>query len=172
MYARRLVARGSGSGGYTTLSLLAFRDILRCGTSVCAVSNLETLVEHAETFEAHYMDQVLGPLPESRQLLQERSPCFHLDGIKRSPVLFIQARLDGQSSQRETEEMMRKLRANGVPTAMLPVEGEPYGPRITADTQKALEAELSFYSQVMGLTLAEPLEPVALEPALPEPPRR
>jgi hypothetical protein len=52
------------------------------------------------------------------------------------------------------------------------VEGEPYGPRITSDVKKALEAELSFYSRVMGLTLAEPLEPVALEPALPEHPRR
>ena len=170
--ARRLVARGSGSGGYTTLSLLAFRDILRCGTSSCAISNLETLVEHAEKFEAHYLDQVLGPLPESKQLMQDRSPCFHLDNIKRSPVLFIQARLDGQTSQRETEEMMHKLRANGVPTAMLPVDGEPYGPRITTDIKKALEAELSFYSQVMDLKLAEPLEPVALEPALPESPRR
>ncbi|AKJ08137.1 dipeptidyl aminopeptidase/acylaminoacyl peptidase [Archangium gephyra] len=170
--ARRLVARGGGTGGYTTLSLLAFRDILRCGTSASAVANLETLVEHVEKFEAHYMDQVLGPQPESRQLLQDRSPCLHLDNIKRSPVLFIQARLDGQTSQRETEEMMRKLRANGVPTAMLPVDGEPYGPRITTDTKKALEAELAFYSQVMSLRLAEPLEPVALEPTLPEGPRR
>ncbi|WNG61724.1 S9 family peptidase [Archangium gephyra] len=170
--ARRLVARGGGTGGYTTLSLLAFRDILRCGTSASAVTNLESLVEHAEKFEAHYMDQVLGPQPESRQLLQDRSPSLHLDNIKRSPVLFIQARLDGQTSQRETEEMMRKLRANGVATAMLPVDGEPYGPRITTDTKKALEAELAFYSQVMGLKLAETLEPVALEPALPEGPRR
>ncbi len=170
--AKRLAARGTGASGYTTLCLLAFRDILRCGVSHSGVANLELLVEHAEKFEAHYMDQVLGPQPESRQLLQDRSPSFHLDNIKRSPVLFIQARLDGQTSQRETEEMMRKLRANGVPAAMLPVDGEPYGPRITTDIKRALEAELSFYSQVMGLRLAEALEPVALEPALSESPRR
>jgi dipeptidyl aminopeptidase/acylaminoacyl peptidase len=170
--AKRLVARGSGTGGYTTLSLLAFRDILRCGTSIGGIASLETLTEQSDKFEAHYVDQVLGPLPESKQLLQDRSPLFHIDNIKRSPLLFIQGRQDTRSPQRETEEMVRKLRANGVPAAVLTVDGEPHGPRANADLKKALEAELSFYSRVMGLTLAEPLEPVLLEPALAEPPRR
>lgn len=170
--AKRLVARGSGTGGYTTLSLLAFRDILRCGTSIGGIASLETLTEQSDKFEAHYVDQVLGPLPESKQLLQDRSPLFHIDNIKRSPLLFIQGRQDTRSPQRETEEMVRKLRANGVPAAVLTVDGEPHGPRANADLKKALEAELSFYSRVMGLTLAEPLEPVLLEPALAEPSRR
>jgi dipeptidyl aminopeptidase/acylaminoacyl peptidase len=170
--AKRLAARGIGAGGYTTLSLLAFRDILRCGTSHASVSNLELLVEHSEKFEAHYMDQVLGPLPESKQLLQDRSPCFHMDHNKRSPILFIQPRHDSWVPTRETEEMVRKLRANNVPTAVLLMEGEPRAPRGGVELKRTLEAELSFYSRVMGMPLAEPLEPVALEPALAEPARR
>jgi dipeptidyl aminopeptidase/acylaminoacyl peptidase len=170
--AKRLAARGSGAGGYTTLSLLAFRDILRCGTSHASVSNLEVLVEHSEKFEAHYMDQVLGPLPECKQLLQDRSPCLHIDHNRRSPILFIQPRHDAWVPVRETEEMVRTLRANGVPTAVLQVEGEPRAPRGAWELKRMLEAELSFYSRVMGFPLAEPLEPVALEPALAEPSRR
>ncbi len=170
--ARRLVARGNGSGGYTTLSLLVFRDILRCGTSAGGLSHLERLVEHSDKFDAHYLDQMLGYLPESKQLLHDRSPGLHIDNIKRSPLLFIQGQQDPRVPLRETEEMVRKLRANGVPAALLTVDGEPYGPRTTADLKRALEAELSFYSRVMGFALAEPLQPVVLEPAPPESPRR
>ncbi len=169
--AKRLAARGTSASGYTTLSLLAFRDILRCGVSHSGVSNLELLVEPSDKFEAHYMDQLLGPLPESKQLLQDRSPCFHMDHNKRSPLLFIQARNDPWAPAQQTEEMVRKLRANGVPTAVLALESEPRT-RAPADLKRALEAELSFYARVMGISLAEPLEPVALEPALPEPSRR
>ncbi|HEX8824709.1 MAG TPA: prolyl oligopeptidase family serine peptidase [Archangium sp.] len=162
--ARRLAARGTDASGYTTLSLLAFRDILRCGVSHGGVSNLELLVEHAEKLEAHYMDQMLGPLPESKQLLQDRSPCFHMDLNKRSPVLFIQPRQDARAPARQTEEMVRQLKANDVPTAVLTVDRD--------SVKRALEVELSFYARVLDITLAEPLEPVALERALPEPARR
>jgi dipeptidyl aminopeptidase/acylaminoacyl peptidase len=164
--ARRLVARGAGMAGYTTLSLLTFRDILRCGTSVASVSNLESLAENAEKFEAHYLDQILGPLPESRQLLHDRSPAFHPDNLKRSPLLFIQGRHDTRVPQRETEELVRRLRSHEVPTALLLVEGEAQLPRGTAEARKALETELSFYARVMGLTLSDPLEQVVIEPPL------
>lgn len=169
--AKRLVASGGGSGGFTTLSLLAFRDILRCGTSSSSVSHLETLAEHVSKFEAHYLDQLVGSLPEARPVLNERSPGPHLDNIKRSPLLFIQDPLEPRTPPRETEEMVRKLRFNGVPTAVLLVEGEP-GVRAPADEKRALEAELGFYARVMGLSLAEPLESPPLEPAPPEAHRR
>jgi dipeptidyl aminopeptidase/acylaminoacyl peptidase len=170
--ARRLAARGSGASGYTTLALLTFRDILRCGTSHGGISNLETLVEHSEKLEAHYMDQLIGLLPESKQLLRDRSPCVHIDNVKRSPILFFQERQDARVPPRETEELARKLRANGVPTAVVLTEGEPHGARGGAELARVLRTELAFYSRVMGFTPAEPLEPVALEPALPEPSRR
>ncbi|ATB29235.1 S9 family peptidase [Melittangium boletus] len=169
--AKRLVARGSGTGGYTTLSLLAFRDILRCGTSAAGIAHLDTLAESPSKLEAHYLDQVLGPQPEFRQLLQDRSPGVHIDNIKRSPLLFIQGKQDTRVPQRETEELVRKLRAHDVPTALLLVEGETLAPHDAADLKKALEAELSFYARVMGLALAETIEPVVIEPA-PAAPRR
>ncbi|QRN98303.1 S9 family peptidase [Archangium violaceum] len=170
--AKRLAARGAGAAGYTPLSLLTFRDILRCGVFDSGISQLETLVEQAEKFEAHYLDQVLGPLPESKQLLQDRSPYFHIDNIKRSPVLFIHGRQDPSPVARQMEEMAKRLRANGVPVATLGLEGGGPGARTSADIQKALEGELAFYAKVMGLSLAEPVEPLALEPAPAEPARR
>ena len=158
--ARRLAARGSGASGYTTLALLTFRDILRCGTSHGGIANLELLVESSEKFEAHYLEQLIGLLPESKQLLQERSPSFHLENVKRSPILFFQGKQDAWAPPQHTELMVRKLRANGVPTAMLLTEGDP---RSGGELERALKAELSFYSRVMGFSTAEPLEPVVLE---------
>jgi dipeptidyl aminopeptidase/acylaminoacyl peptidase len=94
-----------------------------------------------------------------------------MDHNKRSPLLFIQARNDAWAPVQQTEEMVRKLRANGVPTAVLPLESEPRT-RAPNELKRALEAELSFYARVMGVSLAEPLEPVVLEPGLSEPARR
>ena len=42
------------------------------------------------------------------------------------------------------------------------VDGETQGRR---EAREALEAELSFYARVMGLTLAEPVDPIAIEPS-------
>jgi dipeptidyl aminopeptidase/acylaminoacyl peptidase len=170
--AKRLIARGAGTAGYTTLALLAFRDILRCGTSIAGIAHLERLVDGPHKLEAHYLDQVLGPQPEFKQLLQERSPGLHVDNLKRSPVLFVQGRQDTHVTWHETEDLVHKLRAHGVPTALVVVEGQTQGPGDSAERKKALEAELSFYTSVLGLSAPEPLAPVPVEPAPAPPPRR
>ncbi len=162
--AKRLIARGSGSAGYTTLSLLAFRDILRCGTSIASIAHLDTLLDSPNKLEAHYLDQVLGPQPEFKQLLQDRSPGVHIDNIKRSPLLFVQGLKDTRVPPQQTDELVRRLRANGVPTALLLLEGETLAPQEPAALARALETEFAFYVRVMGLGVAEPLVPVALEP--------
>ena len=45
------------------------------------------------------------------------------------------------------------LRAKGVPVAYVPFEGEQHGFRQADNIRAALDAELSFYAQVLGFDL-------------------
>jgi hypothetical protein len=57
------------------------------------------------------------------------------------------------------------LRAKGVPVAYLGFPGEQHGLRRAENIRRALEAELSFYAQVLGFELPpeEGIEHVAVE---------
>jgi dipeptidyl aminopeptidase/acylaminoacyl peptidase len=59
--------------------------------------------------------------------------------------------------------IVEALRAKGVPVSYLPFEGEQHGFRQAANNRRALEAELSFYAQVLGLDPPDGIEPVTVE---------
>ena len=59
--------------------------------------------------------------------------------------------------------MVDALRRKGVPVAYLAFEGEQHGFRQAANIQRVLEAELSFYAQVFGFSLADDVQAVLIE---------
>ena len=61
------------------------------------------------------------------------------------------------------EEMVAALQAKGLPVAYIAYAGEGHGFRRAENIQRSLEAELYFYSQVFGFSLADPVEPVKIE---------
>ena len=62
----------------------------------------------------------------------------------------------------QAEIMVRALEANGLPYAYLAFEGEQHGFRRSENIQRALEAEISFYAQILGFELASDIEPVEI----------
>jgi dipeptidyl aminopeptidase/acylaminoacyl peptidase len=62
----------------------------------------------------------------------------------------------------QAEIMVRALEANGLPYAYLAFEGEQHGFRKAENIQRALEAEVSFYAQILGFELAGGIEPVEI----------
>jgi dipeptidyl aminopeptidase/acylaminoacyl peptidase len=67
----------------------------------------------------------------------------------------------------QAEEMVAALEQNGVPYAYLAFEGEQHGFRRAETIRRTLEAELYFYSRILGFEPADPLEPVAIHNAPP-----
>ena len=65
----------------------------------------------------------------------------------------------------QSEMIVDALRAKGVAVAYLPFEGEQHGLRQADNVRRALDAELSFYAQVLGFELPadEGIDPVAIE---------
>lgn len=159
---RRLLIDGGSAGGYTTLCALVRGDVFAAGTSYYGVADLEMLARDTHKFESHYLDRLVGPYPERRDLYLERSPLHHADRIRR-PVLLLQGAEDPIVPLNQAEAMIAALRARGVPCALLVFPGEYHGFRRAETIRRALEAELSFLAQVLGFAVADPIQPVAIE---------
>jgi dipeptidyl aminopeptidase/acylaminoacyl peptidase len=160
----RLAIRGGSAGGYTTLAALAFRDTFAAGASHFGVADLEALAAETHKFESRYLDGLIGPYPERRDLYVERSPIHHVDGFDR-PLIVLQGLEDEVVPPNQAEMIVDALRSGGVPVAYVAFEGEQHGFRQAANIRRALEAELSFYGQVFGFELPEHqgIEPVTVE---------
>jgi len=158
----RLAIRGGSAGGYTTLCALTFRGVFRAGASYYGIGDLEALVRDTHKFEARYLDRLVGPYPERRDLYRERSPIHFTDRLS-CPVIFFQGLEDPVVPPNQAEMMVAALRAKGLPVAYLAFAGEQHGFRRAETIRRCLEAELYFYSRVFGFELADPVEPVAID---------
>jgi dipeptidyl aminopeptidase/acylaminoacyl peptidase len=161
---QRLCIRGGSAGGYTTLAALAFRDTFAAGASYYGVADLEALANDTHKFEARYLDGLIGPYPEARDVYVARSPIHHVEGFDR-PLVVFQGLEDEVVPPNQSEMIVEALRKRGIPVAYLAFEGEQHGFRSAATVRRTLDAELSFYAQVFGFDLppAEGIEPVEVE---------
>jgi dipeptidyl aminopeptidase/acylaminoacyl peptidase len=159
----RLCIRGGSAGGFTVLTALTFGDTFAAGASHYGVADLEALARDTHKFESRYLDGLIGPYPERRDLYADRSPINHLDRFDR-PLIVLQGLDDPVVPPNQSEMVVAALRAKGVPVAYVPFEGEQHGFRRAENIRRALDAELSFYAQVLGFDLPEEegIEPVAL----------
>jgi len=158
----RLAIRGGSAGGYTTLACLAFRKVFAAGASHYGVSDCEVLARDTHKFESRYLDTLIGPYPERRDLYIERSPLHHLEGLTR-PVIFFQGLDDKIVPPNQAEVLFDALRTRGVPTAYVPFAGEQHGFRKAENIRRALEGELYFFGRVFGFTPADAIPPVPIE---------
>jgi dipeptidyl aminopeptidase/acylaminoacyl peptidase len=160
--SNRLAIRGGSAGGYTTLCALTFRNFFKAGASHYGISNLEALARDTHKFESRYLDSLIGPYPERRDLYVERSPIHFTDRLS-CPMILFQGLEDRVVPFNQAEKMVEAVRAKGLPVAYLTFEGEQHGFRKAENIKRVLEAELYFYSKVFGFELADSVEPVNIE---------
>jgi dipeptidyl aminopeptidase/acylaminoacyl peptidase len=158
----RLMITGGSAGGYTTLCALTFRDTFSAGGSHYGVSDAEALAKETHKFESRYLDRLIGPYPEKREVYIARSPINFTDRLA-CPVIFFQGLEDKVVPPNQAETMVEALRAKGIPVAYLPFDGEQHGFRQAKNIKRALDGELYFYSRVFGFELAEPVELVEID---------
>ena len=104
---------------------------------------------YADKFESRYCDRLIGPYPEAAHVYEERSPVNHTDRLS-CPVLLLQGADDKVVPPDQAESMFRVMRQKGLPCAYLLFPGEGHGFRKAENIEKALNAELFFYSRVFG----------------------
>jgi dipeptidyl aminopeptidase/acylaminoacyl peptidase len=157
----RMAIAGGSAGGYTTLCALTFRDVFKAGASYYGVSDLEALATDTHKFEARYLDGLIGPYPESKDLYLARSPIHFTERLS-CPVIFFQGLEDKVVPPNQAEMMVEALKAKGLPVAYVAYEGEQHGFRRAENIKRTLDGEFYFYSRVFKFELAEPVEAVEI----------
>jgi len=158
----RLAIRGGSASGYTTLCAVTFSDAFRAGTSYFGIGDLETFVSQTHKFESRYLDRLIGPYPERKDIYHDRSPLNFPERIS-CPVLILQGAEDRIVPPAQAEQIVDALWERHLPHAYLLFPGEDHGFRAAANIIRSFEAELSFYGQVFGFTPADAIEPIKVE---------
>lgn len=157
----RLAIRGGSAGGFTTLAALAFTDVFKAGANSYGVSDLGALAEDTHKFESRYLDRLVGPWPDAKDVYAARSPINNTAGFD-CPLITFQGLEDVVVPPSQSERIVAALAEKGIPHAYLAFEGEQHGFRKAETIVAVLEAELSFYAQVFGFTPAGDIPELAL----------
>jgi dipeptidyl aminopeptidase/acylaminoacyl peptidase len=148
---KRMAIRGGSAGGYTTLCALTFRDVFTTGASYYGVSDLEALAKDTHKFESRYLDGLIGPYPDRRDLYVARSPVHFADRLS-VPIAFFQGAEDAIVPPNQAEAMVAALKAKDLPFQYLLFDGEQHGFRRAQTIKRTLDAELYFYSTFLSGT--------------------
>ncbi|MDD5370483.1 MAG: prolyl oligopeptidase family serine peptidase [Anaerolineaceae bacterium] len=124
---KRLVIKGGSAGGYTVLNaLIHYPGKFKAGLCSFGVSNLFTMASDTHKFEEHYLDSLVGPLPEAATRYQDWSPIFHADHIQDSLAVF-QGSIDAVVPPDQSESIVDVLKANKIPHIYRLYPGEGHG---------------------------------------------
>jgi dipeptidyl aminopeptidase/acylaminoacyl peptidase len=161
----RIWVEGGSAGGYVVFCALVFDpSAFAAGVSYFGVADVEALALDTHKFESRYLDSMIGPYPEQRDLYRARSPVHFVDRLER-PMLLLQGLDDKVVLPSQAEAMVEVLEGKGIPYAYLAFEGEGHGFRKQENVRRSLEATLSFIGQVFGFTAADEIEALELTSA-------
>jgi len=160
--ADRIVIKGGSAGGLTVLGALADSDVFAAGASRYGVADLTALARDTHKFEARYCDRLVAPWPEGEAIYQARSPINRTEMLE-TPMIVLQGDADPVVPKNQSDAVVKALAANGVPHAYLVFPGVAHGFRDAETIITALEAELSFFCQILGIDPAGDLPELTLE---------
>ena len=125
--ARHLVIMGGSAGGYTVLqALVGHPGFFKAAVCLYGIANLFTLAATTHKFEAHYLDSLIGPLPDAAALYRERSPLFAAERI-RDPIALFQGEIDQVVPRAQADAIVASLTSRGVPHEYHVYAGEGHG---------------------------------------------
>ena len=148
--ASRVAIEGSSAGGFTALACLCFSDIFQVGACRYGISDLASMACQTHRFEAGYLEWLLGPWPEQRQLYLARSPLYNVERIS-CPVIFFQGLQDKVVIPEQTNQMAVALRERDIPVEVHNFPDEGHGFRDSNVLTEVLESTESFFRQHLGL---------------------
>ena len=141
---------------------LASEEFFAVGVSRFGIADLETFRQQAAKFQAHELDRLVGPYPEAAATYRARSPLHAVDRIAR-PVLLVHGLEDTVVPPSQAQVMAEALARRGIRHVLLAVPGEGHGFRRPDSIRRALEVELSFYVEALGLMRGKLEVPLATD---------
>ena len=144
--AMQIAIRGGSAGGYLVLACLAASNCFSAGASYYGIADLELLTKDTHKFESQYLERLIGPYPESRELYKDRSPIHKLKNIA-APVLILQGKLDKIVPPNQADLLYKQLAKGNSKTELILFENEGHGFRTPGNQIRALDGELAFYKK-------------------------
>ena len=156
-----LAIRGWSASGYTTLAALTFRDVFKAGASHFGISDLEAMATETHKFESRYLDNLIGPYPERKDVYERRSPIHSVDNLA-CPLVLFQGLEDKVVPPNQAQMMYDAVNAKGLPVALVLFEGEQHGFRQAKNIRTALDGELYFLAKVFDFPVPPDAEPIEI----------
>lgn len=128
----RIAIYGASYGGYAALvGLTKTPTRFACAVDIVGPSNLVTLLNNIPSYWKAFLDnfrrRVGDPTtPAGRKFLEQRSPLFQADRIRR-PLLIGQGANDPRVTQREADQIVSRMQANGLPVTYVLYADEGHG---------------------------------------------
>jgi dipeptidyl aminopeptidase/acylaminoacyl peptidase len=140
---------GGSAGGYVVFSAMTFDpQAFAAGVSYFGVADVEALATDTHKFESRYLDSLIGPYPERRDLYRARSPVHAAERLSR-PMLLLQGLDDKVVLPAQAEMMVEVLERKEIPHRYIAFEGEGHGFRKEENIARSLEETLSFVGEVL-----------------------
>jgi len=158
----RVAIKGGSAGGYTTINALTFYDRFAVGATYYGIADLSVFIGDTHKYESRYLDSLIGPYPEAKQLYHDRSAINFTDRLS-CPMIILQGIEDKIVPPSQAEIMAGALRDKGIPFSLMMFEGEQHGFRQSENIKASLEGELYFYGRVLGFTPAGGITTVEIE---------
>lgn len=158
MRADRVVVEGGSYGGYMALAV-AVHEAARIAGAICSVgiANFVTFLEQTESYRRENRRQEYGDErdPQMREFLTRISPVTRAAEI-RNPLLVVHGRNDPRVPYGEAEQIVRAVRANGVPVWFLTADDEGHGFRQAANATFRVDVAREFLRRIVD---GRPLQP-------------
>lgn len=125
----RVVVTGGSYGGYMVLaSLVQYGDRLQGGVNVVGISNFVTFLQNTSPYRRDLRREEYGDERDVRMrgFLTRISPLTNAERINK-PLLIVQGLNDPRVPASESEQMVRRIRANGGQVAYLAAADEGHG---------------------------------------------
>ncbi len=146
MDASLVMVTGGSYGGYMTLaSAVYFSDRLRCALDVVGISHFKTFLERTEPYRKDLRRVEYGDERDTAMaaFFEKISPLNQTEKIK-IPLCIVQGKNDPRVPYSESEQMVRKVRANGsAPVWYLLSDNEGHG------FAKKSNQDFQFYATIM-----------------------
>ena len=150
----KILIRGGSAGGYAVLHGLVHSKVFAAGANYYGVAELTMLAQDTHDFESRYLDSLIGPYPERKDLYIERSPLTYADNLT-SPLIIFQGADDPIVPPSQSQAFRDACVKNGVKHKYFEFEGESHGFRKSKTITTCAIEELKFFGEVLGFVPAD-----------------
>lgn len=150
---KSVLIRGGSAGGFAVLNGLVHSKIFAAGANYYGVADLTMLAQDTHDFESRYLDSLVGPYPERKDLYAERSPLTYADNLT-SPLIIFQGSDDPIVPPSQSLAFRDACVRNSIKHKYFEFPGESHGFRKSETITTCANEELKFYGEVLGFAPA------------------